>query len=123
MVAYFQGNPCIDLKEAAVYVRDEVPEEAAIFTTESFNEIAGPKLAFWSGGREIKSIESGPPRPGDYVVLSSFYGGWENYQMLKAEMIARYPARLIQSFERSAYPLLPDLMEDPQLPHSHPLWL
>ena len=122
MVAYFQGNPFIDLKEAAVYVRDEVPEEAGIFTTESFNEIAGPKLAFWSGGREIKSIESGPPRPGDYVVLSSFYGGWENYQMLKAEMIERYPARLIQSFERSAYPLLPDLMEEPQLSHAHPLW-
>ncbi len=149
LVAFYQGNPFIDLKQAGKFVKANVPEDARIFSNETYNaEIGSAKLQYWSGGRKIERFEFGAPQGGDYIVLSSFYGaatfskeiagpgGWTAYQSvkdalldrkayaqvknLKEQVISQFPAKEVKTFAYASLPLLPDIMMEP-FTHTNPL--
>lgn len=119
-VAVNQGNPFLDMKQAGRYL-SELPEDAVIVSTERYNkEIDAAKLTFWSGGREIipfYNYVTQAPRPGDYIVLSSFYGGqagggWSHYQRTKADVEKFFPAREVAKFAYVSHALFPDIMSE-----------
>lgn len=129
LVALYQGNPFIDMKRAGRLLR-EAPEDATIYATERYNrDIGAAKLSYWSDhaitpfGKEI-------PVPGDYIVLSSFYGrtgaggggGWREYQVLKKEVETAYPYPVAElgRFAYVSLPLFPDIMEE-TITHTNPL--
>lgn len=120
LVAFYQGEPFIDIKQAGKALRD-LPEGTRIATTESFNpRIFAPKLHYWSGGRKMLPFGSFSLQPGDVVVLPSCYGGWERYQELKRNVTDVYKVEELGVFNHNAYPLMPDIMEDP-MTHQNPL--
>ena len=63
----------------------------------------------------------GQLRPGDLIVLTSAYGGFQTYQSFCASLSRHAPVqRLGKPFRRLAYPLLPDIMEEPGT-HPNPM--
>lgn len=147
-VVYYQSRPFGDMREAGHYIREKVPADARIFATERYNEIVAPKLKFWSGRDDIKLFRLGQDLiPGDIIVISSYYGalgsefgasnpnmrgGWFEYQWLEDLLLSYeankavedsrllYPANKIAHFTYSAFPILPDIMQEP-LTHQNPL--
>lgn len=149
LVAFYQGNPFIDLKKAGQWIKKNVPEDAKIYSNEHYNgKIGAAKLAYWSGRKleDISPFQFQNIKPGDYIVLSSFYGatgvdvdkqmqvgGLSQFRYLldiinslkytkaSRDAIASYPAKpAAPPFTYSTIPLLPDIMEEP-LAHTNPL--
>ncbi len=130
LVAFYQGSPFVDIKEAARWVSREAEPGARLVSTERYNRQIGPaKVVFWSR-REVgwlpAVLEAEALLPGDYVILPSFYGGlaaggWREYQTLKRDLVTRYGAQTVYVAPYVTYPLLPDIMEEP-LTHTNPLW-
>lgn len=126
LVAFYQGDPFIDVKKAGKYLQSVSPE-ARIFTNEVYNEkIGAPKVAFWSGRRDIHYF-GGSTRPvaGDFIVLSSFYGGlgrggWTSYRQLKQEAMDIFFAVEVEVYGNAIYPLMDDIMQEP-MTHVNPL--
>jgi 4-amino-4-deoxy-L-arabinose transferase-like glycosyltransferase len=132
-VAFYQGTPFLDIKQASEYVaslpqtHETLQLEREIFTTEVYNaDIPTPKVEFWTGRPEIRILGGDlQPKPGDYIILPSIYGGlgrggWTQYQQVKKEISMLLPAREIAKFASISYPLLPDIMEEPGT-HVNPL--
>lgn len=132
-VAFYQGTPFLDIKEASLYVRSlpQVHErlglEREVFTTEVYNaDIPTPKVEFWTGRDRVHVLGGAvQPKPGDYIILPSMYGGlgrggWTQYQQVKRELSMLLPAKELQRFAYISYPLFPDLMEEPGT-HVNPL--
>ncbi len=120
LIAVNQGNPFLDMKQAGRYL-SELAEDAVIVSTERYNkDIDAAKLAFWSGGREIipfYNYVTRAPQPGDYIVLSSFYGGqagggWSHYQRTKKDVEKFFPAREVAKFAYVGHALFPDIMSE-----------
>ena len=133
-VALYQGDPFLDLKQAAQYLVAKTPDlkERRIFSNETFNEkIGAAKLGFWTGGHEILPLtyfqerEGGPIliqnnfKTGDLVVLVSCYGGAKQYLKVRQTLLDQAGTTLLEHFRRSALPLLPDIMEEPET-HQNP---
>lgn len=126
LVAFQQGTPFLDIKQAGEYLRN-LPEDTRIFSTEIYNrKIGAAKLEFWSGGRKIEYLAEGQPlAEGDYIVLPSVYGspqggGWLKYSELRRIILSSAPTTEVQQFAYVSYPLLPDIMEEPET-HVNPL--
>lgn len=132
-VAFYQGTPFLDIKEASLYVRSlpQVHErlglDREVFTTEVYNaDIPTPKVEFWTGRERVHVLGGSlQPKPGDYIILPSMYGGlgrggWTQYQQVKRELSMLLPAKELQRFAYVSYPLFPDTMEEPGT-HVNPL--
>ena len=137
-VATFQGSPFLDIKQAARAIAEQQPAETArIYSNEVYNaKIGAAKLAFWLDQREILPIpltqtRSGElmlmvdqmvPNTGDIIVVSSAYGGTENYGRI-IETIRRYlHVEELGRFNHTLYPIDPDIMQEPGT-HQNPLAL
>jgi 4-amino-4-deoxy-L-arabinose transferase-like glycosyltransferase len=140
LVAFYQGTPFVDIKEASEFVRtlpqertfsnargEVFTERREVFTTEFYNaSIPSPKVEFWTGRERVHLLGSEvQPRPGDYIIMPSLYGGlggggWQQYQQVKKEIAMLLPARELERFAYISYPLLPDIMEEP-VTHVNPL--
>lgn len=126
LVAFYQGTPFIDIKEACQYVKT-LPAGGEVFTTEFYNaDVPTPKVQYWTGRDRVFLLGSEvQPKPGDYIIMPSLYGGlgvagWKQYQQVKKEIEMLMPAKKLQSFAYISYPLLPDIMEEP-VTHVNPL--
>ena len=118
LVAAWQGRPFAEFKRAAQLAGLHADgTDAVIYTNEMYNEtvdarVGPPKAIFWSG-HPVRRL---PPdlaglRPGDLVILSSWYAGPPEAYVQKTELLAqRLPASILGRFDRTAIPLLPDLM-------------
>lgn len=117
MVGIHQGNPFLDIKEASIYVRDEMglDPEQRILTNERYGSMVGPKVNFWSGGHPVASLHETTPQPGDVILISSYDAGGRNQMFRLVGLLQRNPAveRVGDPFVRVAIPLLPDLMPEP----------
>lgn len=132
-VAFYQGTPFADIKEAGEYVaslpqfHETLQMDRDIFTTEVYNaDIPTPKIEFWTGRDDVLILGGEiQPKPGDYIILPSVYGGlgrggWTQYQSVKKEVSMLLPAKELKTFAYISYPLLPDIMEEPGT-HVNPL--
>lgn len=129
LVAYYQGNPFIDIKRAGEWVKQNAGPNAKVYSTEVYNsQVGAAKLSFWSG-HEVTRFSMQLLKPGDLIVLPSLYGavgmpngqpGMSEYMRIRKEIIPNYPARSVFKHAYSAYPLLPDLMADTRY-HTNPL--
>lgn len=132
-VAFYQGTPFADIKEAGEYVaslpqiHETLQMDREVFTTEVYNaDIPTPKVEFWTGRDDVRILGGElQPKPGDYIILPSVYGGlgrggWTQYQAVKKEISMLLPAKELKTFAYISYPLLPDIMEEPGT-HVNPL--
>ena len=120
LVAALQGNPFRDIKDAALFVRGmNLPDSRRVLSNEVYNQeqkIGAVKVSYWTGKPEVMNLYTTRPMAGDIIVLSNAYppGGLENYRRMRDELIQRLPARMLhRPFGRFAWPLLPDIMQEP----------
>ncbi|MGH7739053.1 MAG: ArnT family glycosyltransferase [bacterium] len=96
-----------DIRRSGEYLKS-LPPQAVIYSDEL------PKTEYWAG-REIKPlILPFNPRPGDYLLLHSFYTprlvGFVNQTLLD-----RFGAEVLYTNNSSVVPLLTDVMTDPSV--------
>jgi hypothetical protein len=123
LVAVFQGSPFLDIKQAAATVRSlELPADRRIVTNEVYNDvvsegIGAPKVNFWSGGHPVARLGETSLKPGDVVLVSSWYAGSPSQYLRVVEQLKSSPAieAIGEPIGYTAVPLLPDLMTSPQL--------
>src|SRR5262249_27987678 len=110
-VALLQGDPFLDLKQAAQYLRTHSPKER-VLTHQPYAQMVGPKTRFWSGLEKVDDLLAAAPRPGDTIMLSSYdMGSPATYNQLRDIFLGTYHAQVVRRFSRTALPLLPDIME------------
>lgn len=143
LVGAFNGRTFMDMKQAGQWLKKNAPANAKIYAIEAYQGFDPAKLEFWSGRRDIERYQlQYDLNPGDFIVLPSFYGSWgigkggaggytshrELLDYIKkretgeiaAEATVLHPAKQVEKFSYSTFPLLPDIMEEP-LTHTNPL--
>lgn len=124
LVMVYQGSPFREFKQAGEYLAGlELAEGQQILSNETYNaKLPGPhKLRFWSGREDIDSLGAVPLRPGDILVLSSFYAGEPaRYAQMIAQLQKSWRVEKLEQFSHRLYPLLPNLT-DKAIMHDNPL--
>ena len=106
-----QNDSFGDIKRSAEFLTS-LPAGAVIYSDEI------PKTQYWSG-RKVRLMpyltENTPfdPKPGDYVVLHSFY--IPRLAMVDRHLIEVHDALILHDDQSMVVPLLTDVMEDPAL--------
>jgi hypothetical protein len=106
-----QNDSFGDIKRSSEFLRT-LPADAIIYSDEV------PKTQYWSG-RKVQLMpylyenSSFEPKPGDYVVLHSFYIPRLNY--VDHHLADKHQAQLLHEEISMVVPLLTDTMEDPSL--------
>lgn len=139
LVGAWQGQPFLDLKQAAQFVgaRAREGEGVRIFTNDFYNLEIGPvKTIFWSerdadnvhmfltrgGAEDPVRFGRAYPVTGDYILVSSIHaGGPERARLVAVHLKETLPAEEVEVFARRALPLLPDIMEGPEGMSQNPL--
>jgi hypothetical protein len=100
-----------DIKRSSQYLAT-LPYDARIWSDEV------PKTQYWSG-RKVELMHhlventTFKPKPGDYVVLHSFYS--PRFNFMAEHMRGKFGAVPIHASRSLVVPLLTDIMEDPKL--------
>lgn len=122
-VLVFQRQAFGDQKQAAMFVRSNVPEGATIVANEqygAFEEVGCAKLRFWIG-RPVEPVHKFLPAKagqapqqhmprGTIVILSNFYGGDDYLDFQMEQLTYFYRMRLLTSFDAALYPITDDVM-------------
>jgi hypothetical protein len=100
-----------DIKRSSEFLKN-LPADAVIYSDEV------PKTQYWSGRKVVLLpylSENTPfnPRPGDTVVLHSFYT--LRFLFVDRHMVDAYRAEILHEDQSVVVPLLTDVMEDPNL--------
>jgi hypothetical protein len=93
-----------DIKRSAEFLKS-LPQDAVIYSDEV------PKTQYWSGRKVIPLELPFNPKPGDYLIMHSFYTTRLNY--IDENLRARHGASLLHMDESMVVPLLTDVMADP----------
>lgn len=133
LVGVYQSNPFLDLKQASLYVRNQLnpTPDQRILTNASFNPQLGPvKVRYWTGREDVEalvvnretqpvriegSLDTSPLRGDDIIVLSSLYldpSMGLSFHQFAGWLADSLPAEVLIQFDRRAYPIFPDLLQE-----------
>ncbi len=106
-VLYYQRDTFGDIKRASQWVRFNVDPSAHVYATDSSNL----KTKFWSRRDINKYRPDAPFKPGDYLLLPSFYTYIEKSI---GEVNEKYRLKTVYETASSIVPLLPDITDPPE---------
>jgi hypothetical protein len=116
LVINYQRDAFGEIRRAARYIETE-PIKGRVFSDET------TKLPYWSGKQVWKLRKNGYNRlrPGDMVVISSFYT--KNFGQEESKIKKFSAIKLKRRIYAELTPLLPDIMVNPRYKMHHPGWI
>lgn len=123
------GRAFQDQRQAADYIRGNIPADTAVFSNErygSFTALGSIKASYWSG-RTVKLLES-PEQPlpdGSILMLSTAYGGTDAVRAIMQMLEPRYTLSPLttEPFQSRLVPLLDDIMVNPMFNQNPTGWV
>ncbi len=135
-VMVFQRATFGDQREAARFIREEVPPSVPVFSNEqygAFTNLGSVKLTYWTG-RRVSLIgpylsRNGTSPPEKFlptpcvVVLGDAYGGDPFVVLQTTQLNLYYHMRTIGSAHVTTYPILDDVMANPMFNQNPMGWV
>lgn len=115
LVLWYQKDSFGDIKRASLYIKENLPKDAKIFSDEI------EKSSFWSG-RKINKIKKGKYPSSSFILLHDFYTS--NLKEEEKRLVQKFKAKKVFETKSVIVPLLPDITIKPKnYKDHHPGWI